>query len=68
MYSIVDIEATGGAAKKSKITEIAIVNFDGQNIGEIFSTLINPEISIPYFIEKEFNELGWTFTEVIYVR
>jgi DNA polymerase-3 subunit epsilon len=52
MYSIIDIETTGGRSRDNKITEIAIINHDGKKVVEKYSTLINPEQSIPYFIEK----------------
>ena len=52
MYAIVDIETTGGRAKGEKITEIAIVIHDGDKITNEFSTLINPERKIPYFITQ----------------
>lgn len=50
MYAIVDIETTGGSAKLEKITEIAIYLHDGEKITGEFSTLVNPERNIPYFI------------------
>jgi DNA polymerase-3 subunit epsilon len=50
MYAIVDIETTGGNAKTDKITEIAIIQYDGKNIVNEFSTLVNPEREIPYHI------------------
>ena len=50
MYSIVDIETTGGNNKTGKITEIAIYNFDGEKVIDSFVTLINPECYIPTFI------------------
>jgi DNA polymerase-3 subunit epsilon len=50
MYAIVDIETTGGSPKTEKITEIAILLFDGNSIVHEFSTLINPEKEIPYYI------------------
>jgi DNA polymerase III subunit epsilon len=50
MYAILDIETTGGSPKNSRITEIAIFIHDGEKITEEFSTLINPEVNIPYFI------------------
>lgn len=49
-YCIIDIETTGGSRGRNKITEIAIIKFDGINILEKYSTLINPEMSIPYQI------------------
>ena len=52
IYSIIDIETTGGYRDGNKITEIAIINFDGKNIIDQYSTLINPERSIPYMITK----------------
>lgn len=52
IYSIVDIETTGGYRDGNKITEIAIIKFDGKEITEEFSTLINPERNIPYMITR----------------
>lgn len=50
MFSIIDIETTGNSYKFGKITEIAIYQHNGQEITDSFSTLINPEIDIPFFI------------------
>jgi len=50
MFAILDIETTGGSPKTEKITEIAIFFHDGKKIVDEWSTLINPEKSIPYFI------------------
>lgn len=52
MYAIIDTETTGISAKNEKITEIAILIFDGKNIMEKYHTLINPEKSIPYRITQ----------------
>ncbi len=50
MYAIVDIETTGGSSRIEKITEIAIYLHDGNGITGEFSSLVNPERNIPYFI------------------
>jgi DNA polymerase-3 subunit epsilon len=50
MYSIVDIETTGGHATGSGITEVAIYIHDGNKVVESFHTLINPERNIPVYI------------------
>lgn len=50
MYVIVDIETTGNGIKGNKITEISIFKFDGDRIVDEFTSLINPEAPIPYFI------------------
>ncbi len=50
MYAIIDIETTGGSALIEKITEIAIYLHDGEQITGEFSSLVNPERNIPYFI------------------
>ncbi len=53
LYSIVDIETTGGNFQKGgKIIEIAIILFDGKKIIDKFSSLINPNCRIPYFINN----------------
>jgi DNA polymerase-3 subunit epsilon len=51
-YAVIDIETTGGMAKRDKITEIAIVVTDGYEILNQYSTLINPERSIPHEITR----------------
>jgi DNA polymerase-3 subunit epsilon len=50
MYAIIDVETTGGTARYERITEIAVVLHDGQSIVETYSTLVNPEQSIPWNI------------------
>ncbi len=49
-YAIVDIETTGGGVKTSKITEVAIIKHDGEKIIDKYTTLVNPETSIPKFV------------------
>jgi DNA polymerase III subunit epsilon len=52
MYAIVDIETTGNYILRSRITEIAIYNYDGEKVTDTFHTLINPESSIPPYISS----------------
>ncbi len=52
MYAIIDIETTGGNPRTDKITEIAILVHDGKKVVNEFSTLINPECNIPYYISQ----------------
>ena len=52
MFIIIDIETTGNSYKFGKITELAIYQHNGQMITNQYSTLINPEIDIPYHITK----------------
>ncbi len=51
MYAIVDIETTGGHASANGITEVAILVHNGKEITRRFSTLINPQIPIPVYIQ-----------------
>lgn len=51
-FAIIDVETTGLKAGQEKITEIAIIMHDGYKIIEEFSTLLNPEIKIPYYITQ----------------
>ena len=50
MYCIVDIETTGNGIVGNKITEISIFKFDGKEVVDEFTSLVNPECEIPYFI------------------
>lgn len=50
MYSIVDIETTGNGILGNKITEIAIFKHDGHRVVDEFTSLVDPECEIPYFI------------------
>ena len=50
MFAILDIETTGGSPKTEKITEIAIFFHDGEKVISEWSSLLNPEKNIPYFI------------------
>lgn len=52
MYAIIDVETTGVNAKSDRLTEIAIIIFDGEKIVKEYSSLINPEIKIPYRITQ----------------
>ena len=52
MYSVVDIEASGGKVGEEKIIEIAIFLFDGKKIIDQFISLVQPDCKIPIFIQK----------------
>jgi DNA polymerase-3 subunit epsilon len=52
MYAIIDIETTGGSAVYERITEIAIFIYDGEKVVNQFTSLVNPERPIPYYITK----------------
>ena len=44
LYTIIDVETTG---KTNRITEISIFKFDGNEVLEEFTSLVNPEDLIP---------------------
>ncbi|MBN1985840.1 MAG: 3'-5' exonuclease [Prolixibacteraceae bacterium] len=52
MFAIIDIETTGNSYKNGKITEIAVFQHNGTEITDSFSTLIHPEMDVPYFITQ----------------
>lgn len=52
IFAITDLETTGGSLKTTKITDIAIVLHDGEKIIDEYTTLVNPERSIPPFISR----------------
>ena len=47
IYTIIDVETTG---RGNRMTEIAIFKYDGAEVIDEFTTLINPESSIPAHI------------------
>jgi DNA polymerase III subunit epsilon len=52
LYAIIDIETTGHSAIDGKITEIAIFLYNGIEITDSFTSLVNPECYIPRFITE----------------
>ncbi|MDU8886907.1 exonuclease domain-containing protein [Yeosuana sp. MJ-SS3] len=50
MYTILDIETTGGKYNEEGITEIAIYKYNGHEIVDQFISLINPERDIQPFV------------------
>ncbi len=51
MFAVVDVETTGGHASGHSMTEIAIVVYDGIKVVNSYSTLLNPQQSIPLGIQ-----------------
>lgn len=51
-YAVVDVETTGRSAYQHKVIEIGIVLIDGDEVVDTFSTLIDPECSVPTFISE----------------
>ena len=52
MYAVVDIEATGGNHVQGKIIEIAVYIFDGNEVVDEYSTLINPGVKVDWYVTK----------------
>jgi DNA polymerase-3 subunit epsilon len=52
LYTILDIETTGGQFNEEGITEIAIYKFDGHKVVDQFISLVNPEKPIQPFVVK----------------
>jgi DNA polymerase-3 subunit epsilon len=52
MFAILDIETTGGKYDEEGITEIAVYRYDGQEVVDQFSSLVNPEREIQPFVQK----------------
>ncbi len=51
-YAIIDIESTGGKATTDRITEVGILLVENGKVIDEFTSLVNPERSIPFFITK----------------
>ena len=52
MYAILDIETTGGKFNEEGITEIAVYKYDGQQVVDQLSSLVNPQRDIQPFVER----------------
>lgn len=52
IYTIIDIETTGGMSHRDRITEVAMVRIQNGEIIDRFESLINPERSIPTEITR----------------
>lgn len=50
IYSVIDVETTGGKSSTNRITEIAIVKTDGYTILDKYSSLVNPHRKIDSFV------------------
>lgn len=50
-YVVLDLETTGGSASGDRVTEIAAVRFDNGLETHRWSTLVNPGVPIPGFIQ-----------------
>lgn len=48
--AIIDVETTGGSAKRERIIEFAVIVYDGFKIVDEFESLVNPERNIPPYI------------------
>ena len=46
MYTIIDLETTGGKFNEESIIEVAAYKFDGVNITDQFISLVNPQKDI----------------------
>jgi DNA polymerase-3 subunit epsilon len=58
-FAVVDVETTGTrAAGGDRITEIAIVQVSGGQVGEVYSQLVNPERPIPPYITS-LTHISW---------
>ncbi|MFI2742306.1 exonuclease domain-containing protein [Zhouia sp. PK063] len=49
-YAVIDVETTGLGSGSNKITEIAIVVFDGEKVIDEYHSLVNPEEPISSYV------------------
>ena len=52
MYTIIDLETTGGKFNEESIIEIAVYRFDGISIKDQFISLVDPQRDIHPYVEK----------------
>ncbi len=51
-YVVLDLETTGGSASGDSVTEIAAVRIDNGQETQRWTSLVNPGVPIPYFIQN----------------
>jgi DNA polymerase-3 subunit epsilon len=51
-FAVLDFETTGTSSKNSRVIDIGIVKVKNNKIVDTYTTLINPEVEIPYFITQ----------------
>jgi len=52
MYAVIDVETTGGSPSVDRVIEIAVFVFDGQQIIDSYSSLLNPKRPIDPYVTK----------------
>ena len=52
MYAVIDVETTGGSPAVDRLTEIAILVFDGNKVVDQYQTLVNPNRPIDPWVVK----------------
>mgnify|MGYP000319849283 CR=1 FL=1 len=52
MYAVIDVETTGGSPAVDRLTEIAILVFDGNKVVDEYQTLVNPNRPIDPWVVK----------------
>jgi len=52
LFVAFDVETTGLIAGVDRIVELAAVLFDGDEVGEVFSSLVNPGVPMPEEVSK----------------
>jgi DNA polymerase-3 subunit epsilon len=52
MYAIIDVETTGGSPSIDRIIEIAVIVYDGVNVIEQYSSLVNPRRNIDKYVTQ----------------
>ena len=50
-FAFVDVKTTGISPSRDRIIELAVINWDGE-VAERWSSLVNPEVEIPPFIQR----------------
>jgi DNA polymerase III epsilon subunit family exonuclease len=52
VFTVLDLETTGGKPPDHRITEIAAYRIEGMQITEHFQTLVNPRRNVPSFVSS----------------
>ncbi|HHP51553.1 MAG TPA: hypothetical protein ENM97_07360 [Moorella mulderi] len=51
-FVVIDLETTGLDPERHRIIEIAVLKVEGGEVKDLYQTLVNPGVPLPFYIQK----------------